>query len=174
MHFVCPVSFKLRPELPDLSSINSQTEAQKILLPIVSTNKIPQIRLFTMISPLAGFILRFYYTFLVSFILALGFSSCYIFISQLSSVLTQEGESATIPTSTSTPANMSKKKRIRAGYRGYVTKLISDSRDLLGKGPFSGSEAENLKAHLRERQTLLRNFDNRIICGYMCLQGYRA
>ena len=77
--------------------------------------------------------------------------------------MTQEGESATIPASTSTSAIVSKKKRIRAGYRGYVTKLISDSRDLLDKGPFSGSEAESLKAHLRERQTLLRNLDSEIL-----------
>ena len=87
----------------------------------------------------------------------------YFYISQLRPVMTQEGESATIPTSTSTPAIVSKKKRIRAGYRGYVTKLISDSRDLLDKGPFSGSEAENLKALLRERQPILRNLDSEIL-----------
>ena len=77
--------------------------------------------------------------------------------------MTQEGESATIPASTSTPAIVSKKKRTRAGFRGYVTKLISDSRDLLDKGPFSGSQAENLKALLRDRQTLLRNLDREIL-----------
>ena len=35
-----------------------------------------------------------YYTFFISFILALGFSSCHIVISHLSSAMTQEGESA--------------------------------------------------------------------------------
>ena len=49
------------------------------------------------------------------------------------------------------------------GYRGYVTELISDSQDFLDKSPFSGSEAEYLKAHLREGPTLLHNLDSKIL-----------
>ena len=77
--------------------------------------------------------------------------------------MSHEGESATNPASTSTPAILSKKKRIRAGYRAYITKLISDSRDLLDKGPFLRTQAENLKALLKERKKLLRDFDDEIL-----------
>ena len=101
--------------------------------------------------------------YLVLFFIPFETNFAAIYSVSVNSIMSHEGESATNPASTSTPAILSKKKRIRAGYRAYITKLISDSRDLLDKGPFLRTQAENLKALLKERKKLLRDFDDEIL-----------
>eukprot|EP00795_Rhopilema_esculentum_P006856 gene6856-12454_t len=77
--------------------------------------------------------------------------------------MTSQGESATNPADPPLPAAaVSKRKRVRAGYRAYVTKLITDAKTLSDEEPFAEVRADQLKFLLKERVTLLRKIDEEI------------